>query len=252
MLAASMKVPVLNAGELPKQNIRDQVYALLRDRMHKGEINFQDRLIDHELAAQLNVSRMPVREALMQLKNEGYLEGTSRGFVLAHFSPEDIANQFEVRLLLEPAAAAISCSHATVEGLGRMKVAVDLAERAHRKADVLAYMNANWTFWAAWVEMVPNRHLVQVINRLRDHAQAVRLATLKDKEYRALSLLHTKEVLDAFLKQDTEAVKEKVAHNLRVAAASYYAKQEALIQSEDQGGKPAVAAPAPRKRARAS
>lgn len=251
MLAASMKGPVLHAGEIPKQNIRDQVYAILRDRMHKGEITFQDRLVDLELASQLNVSRMPVREALLQLKNEGYLEGTSRGFVLPQFTPEDIANQFEIRLLLEPPAAAIASNHASVEGLGRMKVAVEAAERAHRKADVLAYMTANWTFWTAWVEMVPNPHLVQMINRLRDHAQAVRLATLKDKEYRALSLEHTKEVLDAFLKRDAEAVKEKVAHNLRVSAASYYAKQEALLQSSEPDAEEDVAAPAPRKRARA-
>lgn len=248
MLAASMKVPVLQAGELPKQNIRDQVYAVLRDRMHKGEITFQDRLVDVELATQLNVSRMPVREALLQLKNEGYLEGTSRGFVLPQFTPEDIASQFEIRLLLEPAAAAIACSHASVEGLGRMKVALEQAERAHRKADVLAYMNANWSFWAAWVEMVPNSHLVQIITRLRDQAQAVRLATLKDKAYRTLSLEHAKQVLDAFLRKDTEAVKEKAAHNLRVAAACYYATQKTMLQADECDDKEAVTVP--RKRAR--
>ena len=248
MLAASFKVPVLNAGELPKQNIRDQVYAVLRDRMYRGEITFNDRLIDNELAAQLKVSRMPVREALLQLKNEGYLEGTSRGFVLPQFTPEDIANMFEIRLLLEPTAAAASCSHATVEGLGRMKAAVDRADRAHQKADVLGYISANWAFWTAWVEMVPNDRLVQVINRLRDHAQVVRLATLKDKEYRALSLARTKEILEAFLKQDPEDVKDKVAHNLRASAASYYAKLQSEL--DQKGTAPAQEPAAPRRRSR--
>lgn len=242
MAVASIQDPLPKQGELSKQNIRDQVYAILRDRMYRGEISYEDRLVDHEIAAQMKISRMPVREALMQLKSEGHLEGTSRGFVLPQFTPEDIANMFEIRLLLEPHAAASSCSHSTVEGLGRMKLAVEEAGRAHRKDDVLTYMHANWTFRSAWVDMVPNQHLVQVINRLRDHAQAIRLATLKDKEFRVLSLQYTKEILEAFLRRDTDAVQARVAHNLRVSAASYYAKQEAMLRPVT-GDAPAGATP---------
>lgn len=249
MVVASLQVPAPKTGELPKQSIRDQVYAILRDRMHRGEITAQDRLVDHEIAGEMKVSRMPVREALLQLKIEGYLEGTSRGFVLPQFTPEDIANIFEVRLLLEPSAAASSCGNATVEGLGKMKLAVETAERAHRKADVLTYMHVNWTFRATWVEMVPNPHLVQIINRLRDHAQIVRLATLKDKQFRALSLKHTQEILEAFLKRDAQAVQERVAHNLRVSAASYYATQEALTRADDKAAEKVSPAP-PRRRTR--
>lgn len=251
MVIASLQVPASKSGELPKQNIRDQAYSILRDRMHRGEITFEDRLVDHEIAAEMKVSRMPVREALLQLKIEGYLEGTSRGFVLPQFTSEDIANIFEVRLLLEPSAAASSCSNATVQGLGKMKLAVEAAERAHRKADVLTYMHVNWTFRATWVEMVPNPHLVQVINRLRDHAQVIRLATLKDKQFRTLSLKHSQEILEAFLKRDTTAVQERVAHNLRVSAASYYATQEAMKQAEDTAAEKTAAEPAAaRRRAR--
>lgn len=214
-----------------KQNIRDQVYGLLRQRMQRGEIGSADRLLDYEIADALGVSRMPVREALLQLKSEGYLQGTSRGFVLPQFTPADIANIFEIRLLLEPAAGAGACSHATVEGISRMSMAAAEAERAHRKGDVGEYIDANSGFRSAWVDMVPNQHLAQIINRLRDHAQAVRIATLKEKEFRLLSLQHTKSILDAFLRRDVNDVSERIAYNLRTSAASYYAKQEALNRS---------------------
>lgn len=250
MAVASLQENGSKSVDLSKQNIRDQVYSILKDRMYRGEIGPQDRLVDHEIAAQMNISRMPVREALLQLKSEGHLEGTSRGFVLPQFSPEDLASMFEVRLLLEPHAAASSCKNSTVEGLGRMKAAADEAARANRKDDVLNYMHANWTFRSAWVDMVPNRQLVQVINRLREHAQFIRLATLKDKEFRGLSLQYTKDILDAFLRQDAKAVEERVANNLRVAAASYYAKQEAMIKSSNNTDPVAVAPKASRKRNR--
>jgi DNA-binding GntR family transcriptional regulator len=216
----------------PRQNIREYVYAVVRERMQRGDIGLDERLVDHEIAAELNVSRMPVREALLQLKSEGYLEGTSRGFVLPQFRPEDIANIFEVRLLLEPPAAASACRSATVEGLGRMSLAATEAEQSHRKANVPGYIEAISAFRTAWVGMVPNAQLVQIVNRLRDHAQAVRIATLKDREFRLQSLQHTREILEAFLRHDGEAASERVAHNLRVSAASYYAKQESLLRAQ--------------------
>jgi len=216
----------------PAENIREQVYRRVRDSMQKGEITYDDRIVDYEIAAALGVSRMPVREALLQLKSEGFLQGTARGFILRRFTPTDIANIFEIRLLLEPAAAAAACAGASMEGLGQMSKAAADAERAHAKDDAVAYMQANWVFRSTWVGMVPNPHLAQTITRLRDHAEAVRLATLRDKEFRALSLQHTKSILEAFLRRDAEAVKERVAYNLRVSAASYYAKQGMLLNGE--------------------
>lgn len=240
-------MPVAKAGGLSKQNIREQVYTLLRDRVQRGEITAEHRLVDHEIAAELNVSRMPVREALLQLKNEGYLVGTTRGFVLPRFTPQDIADVFELRLLLEPTAAAGACGRSTVEGLGEMQVAVNDAERAHRKGDVVAYMQANSAFRGAWLDMVPNRHMVQLINRLSDHFQTVRLATLKDKKYRSLSMQRTKGILEAYIKRDVDGVRERVADNLRVAASVYYAQQKLMTQSEHLEGDVAAA---PRKRSR--
>jgi DNA-binding GntR family transcriptional regulator len=219
-----------------KQNIRQQVYDRLRDSMQSGEIGYDDRLVDYEIATAFGVSRMPVREALLQLKSEGFLEGTARGFILRRFTPKDIAHIFEVRLLLEPPAAAAACAASSIEGLGEMTKAAADAERAHAKGDAVAYMRANWAFRGAWLAMVPNRHLVQTISRLHDHAEAVRIATLRDKTARALSLQHTRAILDAFVRHDAEAVKERVSHNLRASAATYYARQGVLI-----GDQPAAA-----------
>ena len=202
---------------------------MLRADMQKGKIGYADRLVDSEIAASMEVSRMPVREALLQLKNEGLLESTQRGFVLRQFTPADIANIFEVRLLLEPVAAAAACNNTSLEGLAQMRMAVSDAEQAHAEGDIVRYMQANWEFRSAWVNMVPNPHLAQTINRLRDHADLARLAALGDKEFRDLSLDRARAILDAFLKGDPVEAKGQIEHNLRVCAMAYYAKQRQLI-----------------------
>ncbi len=217
-----------------RPNMREQVYTHLRIRMQKGEIGLEDRLVDHEIATELSVSRMPAREALLQLKNEGLLEGTSRGFVLRRFTPTDIAQIFEVRLLLEPPAAAAACRNAPLEAIARMKMAADASAYAHENDDIVAYMDANSVFRSTWISLVPNPHLTDMINRLAAHFEAVRLATLRNKTYRASSLESTQRITAAFLEHDPQKALEGVQYNLRSSAASYYATHGALIEQMNQ------------------
>src|ERR1700734_51153 len=87
-------------------SLRARVYNEVLTRLKRGDIATGERLVDVALAATLGISRMPVREALLQLAHEGYLIGTSRRFMIATLTPGEIADIFEVRRLLEPRAAA--------------------------------------------------------------------------------------------------------------------------------------------------
>lgn len=225
------------ANTLPistRKNIREQVYDLLRARMRLGEIGFEDRLIDHEIAAELNVSRMPVREAMMQLKSEGLLEGTSRGFMLRRFTPTDIAQIFEIRLLLEPEAAMQASKNTTLEKLTLMSTYAKASEHAHQNNDPLAYMEANDHFRASWLNMTPNSHLRETIQRLSNHVEAVRLATLREAKYRTLSWQYTQEILQGFIEENPEKVAQAIRSNLRTAALSYYATLDDLLENPTQ------------------
>lgn len=213
-----------------KLNIREQVYSLLRSRMRAGAISFEDRLVDHEIAAELHVSRMPVREALLQLKNEGLVDGTSRGFVLRQFTPTDIAQLFEIRILLEPEAAISACKNATLEGLANMNLYAQAAEKAHLEDSAIDYMQANDNFRDTWLNMSTNPHLRDMIFRLSDHVETVRLATLREAPYRALSLESTQHLLQAFLEENLEKVQQAVRFNLKNAALSYYATLDGLLE----------------------
>ncbi len=214
-----------------KMNLRESAYAAVRKRMQDGEIGYQNRLVDYEIAEQLGMSRMPVREALLQLKNEGYLEGTARGFVLRQFSPGDIANIFEIRLLLEPHAAVEACQHVTMQGLGDMQLALEQAVEAHAQSRAVDFVHVGWRFRQAWVQMTPNQQLVQTIGRLRDFADLARLAALRQADYRAGSLARMQQIFEAFLHRDVAAVRVRIEENLRVCGTAYYVEQKALLAS---------------------
>lgn len=214
-----------------KKNLRESVYLALRQRMQEGLVTYATRLVDYEIAETMGISRMPVREALLQLKNEGYLEGTARGFVLRRFSPGDIAQIFDVRLLLEPDAAVLATRVSSMQGLGDMEVALSASALAHEADDPIAFMRAGWAFRQAWVQMVPNPHLVQTISRLRDFADLARLETLREAAFRSGTVERMRNILDALVRGDEDDVRQGVAENLRQCGKAYYARQIELLKS---------------------
>lgn len=72
---------------MPRINHRQRIHDIIRDRILRGEVGSEDRLVDTATAAEIGVSRMPLREALMQLVSEGYLESTTRGFTPTRLPP---------------------------------------------------------------------------------------------------------------------------------------------------------------------
>ena len=128
---------------LKKRSFREQVYDEMRGRIKSGEIGHDDRLVDYDLAGQLGVSRMPVREALLQLVSEGVLDTTTRGFALRRYSAAEIEEIFAIRRLLEPAAAVSVVLRLTPAILDSLEKARAACEHASRQGDVRGTIVAN-------------------------------------------------------------------------------------------------------------
>jgi DNA-binding GntR family transcriptional regulator len=105
----------------PRPKLGEEVTRYLRDAIMSGEYGAGQRILLEELAGRLDVSTMPVREALTALVNEGLLEGLPRrGYRVASIRSQDIDDVFALHsfiagLLAERSAKAIDA--AGVEGL---------------------------------------------------------------------------------------------------------------------------------------
>ena len=87
------------------------------------------------MAEEFDCTRMPVRQALLRLVSEGYLIGTTRGFVTPTLTNDDIHEIFEVRRLLEPSAAAGAVAILDDRQDAALKRAFQKAVKAHDKRD---------------------------------------------------------------------------------------------------------------------
>ncbi len=202
-------------------SLREQIYDHLRERIRTGQLTFDDRLVDVDIASEFGVSRMPVREALMQLVHDGALESTTRGFMLRRYSDQEIADIFEIRRLLEPAAAEIASGKMTESALQIMEAAIQAGISASEANDFTAFVVANAAFREAWMAQVPNKQLIAALARYFDHVQIIRLVTLSQRPVRDDVLGRLREIHDAFRAGDAKRTAALFRDHVDAAVKAY-------------------------------
>ncbi|MFI1974172.1 GntR family transcriptional regulator [Streptomyces wedmorensis] len=128
-------------------SLRERVYVELRERIIEAEYPAGTRLVEREIAEELRVSRVPVREAMQRLESEGFLSvQPRRGAVVADFGPRDAEHLFDVRENLEGLAARLAARHAApaqLRDLERLLARARAAAEAGRLRDTVS-LNADF------------------------------------------------------------------------------------------------------------
>ncbi|MGR8023275.1 GntR family transcriptional regulator [Burkholderia cenocepacia] len=207
---------------LKQTTLAETIYLELLGRLQRGEIGADDRLLDYEIAGEFDCTRMPARQALMRLVNEGYLMGTTRGFVVPIITARDIREIFEVRRLLEPAAAASVAKTLADEQLDALRRAYEKICTAYERNDVELMIAANTEFRDTWLAGVENTRLVSAIQRFADHVQHVRVKTLKRPETQKVVVESVGAMLDAFMLRDPARIESALKNGMKAAEHEYF------------------------------
>ncbi|MCC6942727.1 MAG: GntR family transcriptional regulator [Novosphingobium sp.] len=128
-------------------SLREQVYEDLRFRLITGKIAPGVGISTRGLAQQLDVSQMPVRDALSRIANEGALQIRSkRAVTVPKMTAERFAEIMTRRLLLEPMVAVAALPNISAERLRLIRQADTATDNALRDGDVTGYMESNFLF----------------------------------------------------------------------------------------------------------
>ena len=142
-----------------------EVYDRLVEALVQGTVNPGDRLIQDRLAEDLDVSRTPVRDALLRLKEEGVVEPSGRrGYVVRSLSESDVRDLYGARDAVEGHAAAL------VAGLGEdalVEVRAALTQATARKLrSSRDSFEANRLFHRTVVEVTRNVYLLNFFDAI--------------------------------------------------------------------------------------
>lgn len=171
-------------------SLREVVYQRLRDAILHGHYRPNQRLVELDLADELQASRTPVREALQRLGSEGLIVRVRRGWAVREFSKAEIREVYEVRLALEGYAARLAAERASDRELDEIGTLIDEQLRA-QAADVIPrdlLVQVNDRFHESIVEASGNARLVESIRRSRTYYFNYRLASLYTDEQAVSSL----------------------------------------------------------------
>jgi DNA-binding GntR family transcriptional regulator len=197
------------------QPLSDRVYTTLREHLRSGRIRSGEGLQEAALAAQLGVSRTPVREALARLASEGLVVGEGRSFTVPLLSRQDIEDIYELRYLLEPEALRlVAAGTGDPERFAPLRAALRDMEAADRKDDGRGFMDANYRYRDAWTALVPNARLVRAIELYADHVRYLRAFTLDDAAVRNVVLSGLRQLADALEAGDGEAAAKAMRAHL--------------------------------------
>jgi DNA-binding GntR family transcriptional regulator len=148
------------------QTLSEQIFTLVRDRIISGRLASDTPIRQDALAAELGVSKIPLREALARLEQEGLLlSQANRGFFVRPLSAEEAEEVFALRLKLEPDAVAEASKVATPEDKAAASVALEALDKA-AVSDKPSVGKLNRAFHMSLVRPLGRPLTTQIIERL--------------------------------------------------------------------------------------
>jgi DNA-binding GntR family transcriptional regulator len=158
-------LPALGGVERLQDRVRDELRAAIIDgRLVPGKLYSVQTLAD-----QFGVSRSPVREALIDLGQNGMVRfERNRGVRVLETSIHDLEEIFTLRLLLEVPATYRATRQMTPEAIALLQQELEAMRTAADAGDERAMMRHDARWHGALLEMSGNRRLVEYVDRLRD------------------------------------------------------------------------------------
>lgn len=207
----------------PIQPIREAVYEQLKMTILSGAYEVNERLLEHDLAAKMNVSRTPVREALRRLESEGLLEALPKqGLVVKSYTDDDIREIYMIREALECLAAEFAAIKATDEDIALLEKLVMDMERLNEEADSIEALEAHRHFSEAYNRASHMPTLVHLIESLKGQVARFRHVSLSGPERRESAYLEHKELLNALKARDPERASALTHIHIRNALTAYF------------------------------
>ncbi|MFB4268257.1 GntR family transcriptional regulator [Nonomuraea sp. GTA35] len=196
------------------------VLGELRRAITTGRLRPGTPIRQDALAEELQVSRVPLREALKTLEGEGLVTyKPHKGYCVAMLSLDDLREVYRIRELLEEEAVRAAVARLTDDDLHRIEAAQEAVERAAAAGDVAAMATANRTFHMTLFDCAGMPRLARLIRTLWDTTDAYRSMYYGDAGNRERVVKEHRAALDALRRRSAdEAVTTLNVHRDRAVA----------------------------------
>lgn len=199
-----MAVLALKSLKTERRRLADDVYRQILDAILANDIGMDDQLVQEKLAAELEISRTPVREALLRLEQEGVLVTSPRGgFMLRRISEREVREIYDARAAIEGQAARLLALGNDPGTLSRLRSIIEQEENLSDHT-VEAYFAANRLIHRSLVDLTDNGLLLELFDNIWNRAVSFHLFAAIEEIDLAQSLGNHLELVEAMESGDPE------------------------------------------------
>ena len=197
------------------RSLSDLTYELVRKRILEGLIAPGSPVRQDAIAEELGVSKIPLREALGRLEQDGLLSSNpNRGYAVRPLSAGEAAEVFELRLKIEPGAAADGSRLASPEQRTAAAAALAALEQAQAQGDLGEHMAMNRVFHMALIRPCGSV-TYQLLERLHILAERYVRVHLEPRGRGARARREHRALLKVWSAGDAASVEPLVAQHIR-------------------------------------
>jgi DNA-binding GntR family transcriptional regulator len=222
------RIGALDGADLVRERRTTQelVFEFLRDAILSGRLRGGSHLIQDKIATELKVSRVPVREALLQLESEGLVRMEAhRGASVVWLSPDDIEEIFEIRKILVTAAIRRAVPHLSNDQIDRLEQIS--ARKRGRMPD--ARVKLKYDFYSVLFESLDRPRLRRMMDRLSAEVDRY-LSLIPERPH-----VGHREVMEPLRVRDGDGVAQVMGAHLDLIAERVVARVRELVANGHLG-----------------
>ena len=202
-------------------SLRQRVASALREAIVTYQFKPGDRILEEEIARQMEISRGTVREALRQLEHEGLVVSYPyRGTEVADISSEEVRDiLFPIRLVLEQYAFAKVMPRLEDTDFEPLAAIIGQMEDAVAKSDPIGIVDLDIAFHKYIIAQAKIPHLEQIWNSITPRMRVFFFRNSSTHESLDELVTEHRELLDALRSRDQELLAQVLEDHIRVPIA---------------------------------
>jgi len=197
------------------------VYALLRDAIVSVALEPGQQLSENDLAMRIGVSRTPIREALVRLRDDRLVEIVPQlGTFVTRISPAALADAQFVRESLECAAVRLVAQHSNAEAVQGLQAILERQVQTHASGDLDRFYVLDDEFHRALCSLSGRGIAWELSQRASGHLNRIRRLSLAQPDYIPEMINEHQAVLDAIADRKPALGEKALRHHLRMVLSS--------------------------------
>jgi len=195
-------------------SLKDHVYNYISEKINDGSLKPDDKINEHQISDALGISRTPIREALIQLASDGFLENTPRrGFRVKFLDVKKAQELYEIIGMLDGKLAFNVADLITEKDIEHMKSLADAMDVAIDQGEGTKYYELQVQFHDVYLNLNDNETMISLLSQLKNSfLRKYYIFENPNNEIEVLreTNLQHHEIIKLFQKRDKEALERYI------------------------------------------